>query len=177
VRSDWFYRQNLRRLAGSSCKRQLYSCFFPSAYRSSTVVICILAEYTSTSGTLRRISRGTCRRYASKVEGLRNIFSEFGLIRFRVAVECRWLQQLSRIPEVTEVPPFSPEANGILDRLATEFSVQDALDVKKVPPPPPPLSPDLLTKLQSKISGEAWEGRLANLSHGDSDGARGAVLS
>jgi hypothetical protein len=40
------------------------------------------------------------RRYGSKVAGLRSIFSEYGLIRFRVLVEVRWLQQLSRIPEV-----------------------------------------------------------------------------
>lgn len=32
---------------------------------------------------------------------LRPIFSEFGLIRFRVIVEIRWLQALSRIPEVS----------------------------------------------------------------------------
>ena len=36
--------------------------------------------------------------------GLRQTFSEYGLIRFRVLVECRWLEKLSEIPEVTEVP-------------------------------------------------------------------------
>lgn len=44
------------------------------------------------------------RRYGSKVSGLRKTFSEYGLIRFRVLVECRWLQKLSEMPEVTEVP-------------------------------------------------------------------------
>ncbi len=34
-------------------------------------------------------------RYADKVKGLRDIFSEYGLIRFRVLVEVRWLQSLS----------------------------------------------------------------------------------
>lgn len=42
-----------------------------------------------------------CRRYASKLTGLRSIFSEFGLIRLRVLVECRWLQQLATIEQVS----------------------------------------------------------------------------
>lgn len=74
----------------------------------------------------------TCRRYASKVAGLRDIFSEFGLIKRRVLVEIRWLQQLSAIPEVTEVPAFSEEANQLLNALAEGFSVDDALEVKQV---------------------------------------------
>ncbi len=73
-----------------------------------------------------------CRRYGSKVAALRQTFSEYGLIKFRVLVECRWLQQLAEIPEVTEVPAFSSEADAALDQLAVNFSVQDALAVKKV---------------------------------------------
>lgn len=42
----------------------------------------------------------TCSRYGSKVAGLRNTFSEYGLIRFRVLVECRWLQKLSQLEGV-----------------------------------------------------------------------------
>lgn len=34
--------------------------------------------------------------------------------------------------QVTEVPPFSAEANAVLDSLATGFSVEDALAVKEV---------------------------------------------
>lgn len=73
-----------------------------------------------------------CRRYGSKVAALRQTFSEYGLIKFRVLVECRWLQQLAAISEVTEVPPFSQEATAALDLLASSFGVQDALAVKKV---------------------------------------------
>lgn len=47
-----------------------------------------------------------CRRYGNKVAGLRQSFSEYGLIRFRVLVECRWLQKLSKIPEIQEVPKW-----------------------------------------------------------------------
>ena len=45
--------------------------------------------------------------YAAKTEPLRAIFSEFGLIHQRVTVEVRWLQTLSRLPEIAEVAPFS----------------------------------------------------------------------
>jgi hypothetical protein len=71
-------------------------------------------------------------RYASKVASLRPIFSEYGLIRFRVLVECRWLQQLAALPGVPEVPPFGPAATSLLDSIATGFSVTDAEDVKKI---------------------------------------------
>lgn len=54
-------------------------------------------------------------RYASKTESLRGAFSEFALIRARMLVEVRWLQQLAAIPEVTEVPPLSAGANAYLE--------------------------------------------------------------
>ena len=41
-------------------------------------------------------------RYADKVGGLREIFSEYGLIRFRVLVEVRWLQALADEKDITE---------------------------------------------------------------------------
>ena len=71
-----------------------------------------------------------CRRYGRITAPLRQTFSEFGLIRFRVLVECRWLQKLSQIPGVVEVPPFSPEANQVLDKLAAGFTVEQALAVR-----------------------------------------------
>lgn len=71
-------------------------------------------------------------RYGAKVAGLRQSFSEYGLIRFRVLVECRWLQQLSQLEAVSEVPPFGPAANALLDQLATGFTVEDAKLVKAV---------------------------------------------
>ena len=71
-------------------------------------------------------------RYAPKVAPLRSSLSEYGLIKARVLVEIRWLQCLSGIPQVVEVPPFSDEANAVLERIATNFTVEDAALVKKV---------------------------------------------
>ncbi|WP_130413670.1 adenylosuccinate lyase [Fluviicoccus keumensis] len=69
-------------------------------------------------------------RYAGKADSLRPWFSEFGLIRARVTVEVRWLQQLSRHPGVVEVPAFSAEANAFLDALVADFSEADAEWIK-----------------------------------------------
>ena len=72
------------------------------------------------------------RRYGSKLRGLRAVFSEYGLIRLRVLVECRWMQHLAGMPEITEVPSLDAPAQQLLDQLATAFGVQDAQEVKDV---------------------------------------------
>lgn len=69
-------------------------------------------------------------RYAGKVDALRPIFSEFGLIRARVEVEVRWLQRLAALPGVAEVPAFSAEATHFLDQLVASFSESDAEWIK-----------------------------------------------
>lgn len=71
-------------------------------------------------------------RYGSRTIALRNIFSEFGLIRFRVEVEVRWLQQLSRLAGVPEVPAFSVATNAVLDKIVTGFNEADAQAVKDI---------------------------------------------
>jgi adenylosuccinate lyase len=71
-------------------------------------------------------------RYGSRTIALRSIFSEFGLIRFRVEVEVRWLQQLSRLAGVPEVPAFSAATNAILDQIVTDFNEADAQAVKDI---------------------------------------------
>jgi len=71
-------------------------------------------------------------RYANKVSPLRAILSEYGLIRFRVEVEVRWLEALALEPLILEVPALSSEASHILNLLVTEFSVEDAERVKEI---------------------------------------------
>ena len=71
-------------------------------------------------------------RYADKVEPLRSILSEFGLIRYRVLVEVRWLQALAAEPKIAEVPPLSAGASDVLDRIVSDFSVEDAEWVKTI---------------------------------------------
>ncbi len=71
-------------------------------------------------------------RYGSKTASLRSIFSEYGLIRFRVQVEVRWLQCLAAHPQVPEIGPFSDEANALLDRLVDDFQVEHAERIKEI---------------------------------------------
>ncbi|MFT4994452.1 MAG: adenylosuccinate lyase [Paraglaciecola sp.] len=71
-------------------------------------------------------------RYGSKTEELRSIFSEFGLLKYRVQVEVRWLQQLANADDIAEVPPFSHQANALLDAIVADFSVQDAQRIKDI---------------------------------------------
>ncbi|XP_051181480.1 uncharacterized protein [Lolium perenne] len=71
-------------------------------------------------------------RYFRSVKDLMPFFSEFGLIRYRVLVEVKWLLKLSQIPEVKEVPPFSEEAQLFLDAVIRDFSIDDAKEVKQI---------------------------------------------
>ncbi|PHT51268.1 Adenylosuccinate lyase [Capsicum baccatum] len=71
-------------------------------------------------------------RYWGKVKELAPFMSEYGLIRFRILVEIKWLVKLSQIPQVIEVPSFSERAQAFLQDLIDEFSMNDALEVKKI---------------------------------------------
>ena len=71
-------------------------------------------------------------RYAGKSVELRSIFSEYGLLKYRVEVEVRWLQMLSTHPQIKEVPAFSDKSNALLDNIVAEFSVEDAMRIKEI---------------------------------------------
>ena len=71
-------------------------------------------------------------RYGSKTVELRPYFSEFGLIKYRVTVEVRWLQQLAATPGIAEVPALSAEANQLLNDIVDNFSLADAQRVKDI---------------------------------------------
>ena len=71
-------------------------------------------------------------RYGSKVKSLRPIFSEFGLIKYRVTVEVRWLQKLAATAQINEVPAFSAEAIAALNAIVDNFSEEDALRIKTI---------------------------------------------
>ena len=70
-------------------------------------------------------------RYHSKTSSLQPYFSEYGLIRYRVIVEIRWLQRLASNPGIEEVPPLSEAANTFLEALINNFDENEAALVKK----------------------------------------------
>ena len=71
-------------------------------------------------------------RYGTKTERLRTVFSEYGLIRYRVMVEVRWLQHLAANNQIAEVAAFSPEADAALNALVDNFTVEHALRIKEI---------------------------------------------
>jgi len=71
-------------------------------------------------------------RYADKVGDLRDILSEFGLIRHRVLVEIRWLQWLADEPGVAALPPLSSVMKDVLNRIVDDFNADDAERIKKI---------------------------------------------
>jgi adenylosuccinate lyase len=71
-------------------------------------------------------------RYAGKVDALRPIFSEFGLIKARVKVEVEWLLALAHEPGIEELKPFPDAAVARLRALADNLSLADAARVKEI---------------------------------------------
>jgi adenylosuccinate lyase len=71
-------------------------------------------------------------RYGSKTDILRQIFSEFGLIKYRVQIEIRWLQKLAQTTKIKEVPTFSEQANDHLNDILSNFNEADAQRVKNI---------------------------------------------
>ena len=71
-------------------------------------------------------------RYGAKTSSYRSIFSEYGLIRYRVEVEIRWLQCLANHPQVDEVAPLSVSANQKLQAILDNFDEGHATDIKNI---------------------------------------------
>ncbi|WP_426208771.1 adenylosuccinate lyase [Massilia sp. TWP1-3-3] len=70
-------------------------------------------------------------RYAAKTDKLRPILSESGFMHHRVKVEISWLQALSQAG-FAEIKPFSVEATALLERMAADFSENDAARIKAI---------------------------------------------
>ena len=71
-------------------------------------------------------------RYSDKTSPLKAIFSEFGLIKYRLLVEVRWLEAMSNNQLISEVPKFSPQSNAALLAIADNFSLEDAKSIKEI---------------------------------------------
>jgi adenylosuccinate lyase len=71
-------------------------------------------------------------RYASKTRPLQEHFSEYALIRERVAVEVAWLLALADEPAFEALKPFSPAARAEIERAASAFGLADAQRIKAI---------------------------------------------
>jgi adenylosuccinate lyase len=71
-------------------------------------------------------------RYHAKVDALRDCFSEFALIRYRVLIEIEWFKALSADPGIIEIAPLPAAMIIQLDQLAAEFNEADAEQIKLI---------------------------------------------
>ena len=71
-------------------------------------------------------------RYAGKCRELGDVFSEYGLIRRRVLVECAWLEALCDAKEIAECPALAAKERKALRAIADGFSLDDARRVKEI---------------------------------------------
>ncbi len=71
-------------------------------------------------------------RYGSKTTALRELFSEYGLIKHRVLVEVRWFQALASHGEITEVPELDDSSLNVLNDIVDNFSLTDAERIKTI---------------------------------------------
>lgn len=71
-------------------------------------------------------------RYAGKVEALRPIFSELGLMHRRVHVEIEWLLALGVEPNIQELPAFTPTQVKHLHTIADSFAIEEGARIKAI---------------------------------------------
>jgi adenylosuccinate lyase len=71
-------------------------------------------------------------RYSAKTRPLQDHFSEFALIRERVAIEIAWLLALAAEPSFDALKPFSAATVDELNRAAGEFQLADAERIKAI---------------------------------------------
>ena len=71
-------------------------------------------------------------RYSNKCTELQEIFSEFGLIKRRVLVECTWLEALCDNKVIKECKALNAKERAALRSLASDFSLDDARRIKEI---------------------------------------------
>lgn len=97
--------------------------------RSTTRVVAQMSELGLSSLTALSPIDG---RYGRVTKGLRDTFSEYGLIKHRVEVEIRWFMFMSELEEIPQVPALSTEAATFLKDVIDKFSLSDAERVKAI---------------------------------------------
>lgn len=71
-------------------------------------------------------------RYASKCSEFQDIFSEYGLIKRRILVECTWLEALCDAKSIKECKALSSAERKALRAIAANVTVEDAARVKEI---------------------------------------------
>ena len=71
-------------------------------------------------------------RYENAVSALREITSEYGLIKYRYIIEIKWFIHLSKNPQIKELPKLDIKDYLYLNDLINNFDIKDAKRVKTI---------------------------------------------
>ena len=71
-------------------------------------------------------------RYSHANTHLRDILSEYGLIKYRIRVEIEWFIHLSKQKSIPELPALRVKDKKYLTDLIHNFSEKDAVEIKKI---------------------------------------------
>lgn len=71
-------------------------------------------------------------RYASKMQELQPVFSEAGLMRYRLLMEIAWLKTLCNEPAIAEIRPLTGEELEQLEKITAAFNETDAARIKQI---------------------------------------------
>lgn len=71
-------------------------------------------------------------RYYKQTDPLRNIFSEFSLLKFRVQIEIHWFKKIANTISIKEIPPFTEIECDFLNKLVINFNIKDAEHIKEI---------------------------------------------
>ncbi|NQZ57519.1 MAG: adenylosuccinate lyase [Lentisphaeraceae bacterium] len=71
-------------------------------------------------------------RYASKVSELKEFFSEYALVKYRVRVEIKWLIALCREEAIPECRAITTEEEALLNKIDADFDCAEAQKVKDI---------------------------------------------
>lgn len=70
-------------------------------------------------------------RYGDKLHDLRNVFSEYALIKARVTVQIKWFIILSQQNQIIDLPALSVESEAYLLKTIENFSLTQAQQIKE----------------------------------------------
>lgn len=71
-------------------------------------------------------------RYRSKLSGLDEFVSEYGLLKYRCLIEYRWFAHLAACKKIPELPALSALNLASIEKLSGDFNMRDAIAIKKI---------------------------------------------
>ena len=71
-------------------------------------------------------------RYRDKVKSIAPLVSEFGLMRYRVIVECNWFQHLAAASDIPQLPFLDDTQRKAVTKIYESFEITDAERIKEI---------------------------------------------